>query len=64
MRRLSIILPMLVTGCVSSVNDAALCDATAQARKAHAQALVVDGGDHSVVTGANLLDAFKAGCDE
>ena len=64
MRRLLIILPMLVTGCVSSVNDAALCNATAQAPKTHAQALLVDGGDQSVVTGANMLDAFKSGCNE
>ena len=64
MRRLLIILPMLVIGCASSVNDAALCSATAQARKAHAQALLVDGGDRAVVTGANLLDAIKAGCNE
>ena len=64
MRRLLIILPMLVTGCANLVNDAALCSATSQARKAHAQALLVDGGDQSVVTGANLLDDFKAGCDE
>ena len=59
------ILTALVTGCVSTAtNEAALCEATAQARRAHASALVADGGDASVVTGQRLLAMIKAGCAE
>ena len=58
------ILTALVTGCVSTANEAALCEATASARRAHASALVADGGDASVVTGQRLLAMIKAGCAE
>lgn len=52
----------LVSACVNSVSEPAICSATVALRKAHAAALVADGGDKSVVTGANLLEALKAGC--
>lgn len=54
----------LVSGCVSTANEAALCEATASARRAHAAALVADGGDASVLTGQRLLAKIKAGCAE
>lgn len=33
-------------------------------RKAHARALVADGGDLSIGTGRTLLEALQAGCRE
>lgn len=60
----AVILTALVSGCVTTPNEAALCEATAQARRAHAAALVVDGGDASVVSGQRLLAMIKAGCSE
>ena len=64
MRRLLLTLPMLASACAISVSDAALCTATEASRRAHANALLVDGGDTSVITGADLLEKFKAGCGE
>jgi hypothetical protein len=40
----------------------AICDGTAAARSEHAAALVEDGGDKSVVTGARLIGLIDAGC--
>lgn len=56
------ILPLLVSGCVSAVSDSALCSGTAAERTAHAQALAVDGGDRSVQTGQALIAKLDAGC--
>lgn len=55
----------LVSGCVSTAtSEAALCEATAPARRAHASALAADGGNEAVVTGQRLLAMIKAGCAE
>ena len=54
-------LPMLVSGCLS-VNGAAICDGTKRLRDAHAEALLEDAGDQSVITGAALIGALDAGC--
>jgi hypothetical protein len=51
-----------VTGCVSAVNQSAICDGTAASRTAHAAALAQDGGDLSVVTGTRLIRQLDAGC--
>lgn len=52
----------LLTGCGAAVSDAALCDGTSAARAALAAALVADGGDKSLVTGAHLIQLLDAGC--
>jgi hypothetical protein len=52
-----------LTGCVKPpICSAAICDATHEARDAHAEALLADGGDASVITGANLIALLDAGC--
>lgn len=57
---LSIIL--FTSGCVSATSDRAICDGSAALRDAHTAALLQDGGDQSVVTGAALLAALDAAC--
>ena len=52
---------MLASGCLS-VNGVAICDGTARLRDAHADALLDDAGDRSVITGAALIAAIDAGC--
>ena len=60
---LATILPLL-SGCVSAASDAAVCDGTKAARREHAAALAVDGGNRSVLTGAKLIRLVDAGCGE
>ncbi len=62
MWKLGMILTLLNAGCVSAVNDAAICGGTAQARTQHAAALADDGGPRSLVTGARLIKLMDAGC--
>ena len=52
---------MLGSGC-SIANGVAICDGTARLRDAHADALLNDAGDRSVITGAALIAALDAGC--
>ena len=54
---------ILVGGCLN-VNGAAICDGTKRLRDAHADALLEDAGDRSVVTGAALIGAIDAGCSD
>lgn len=56
------ILMLLAAGCTNVVNQAAICDATAASRTAHAAALAEDGGDRSVVTGALLIQQIDVAC--
>lgn len=60
------ILPLLAAGCASVPADdlRALCDGTAEMRAAHAAALLNDGGDESVVTGARLIVAVDSACPD
>ncbi len=51
----------LVTSC-ASVSQNAICDATIKDRDALTQALLLDGGDVSVVAGQNLIAKLDAGC--
>lgn len=56
-------LPLLVAGCVSAPpSDSAICDGLAGDIDRLAAALVVDGGDKSVVTGQHLVAKFDAAC--
>ena len=52
-----------VTSCAIG-NQAAICDGTINLRSAHADALLLDGGDRSVATGAALIGALDAGCED
>lgn len=52
---------MLNAGC-TSVSVATICDGTKRLRDAHAEALLADAGDQSVITGAALIGALDAGC--
>jgi hypothetical protein len=62
MKRLSLlILPLLASGCVTA-SPVAVCDGTVEARDALADALLVDGGNQSVVAGARLLSVMDAAC--
>lgn len=53
---------MLVSGCATAISDMAICDGTERLRDDHTGALIADGGDQSVVTGAALLDALDRAC--
>ena len=53
----------LVSGCATVSNPNAICDGTVSLRDTHTQALIEDGGNRSVVTGAALIAALDAGCD-
>lgn len=44
------------------VNQKAICDGTDTLRTQHANALALDGGDKSVVTGAKLIASIDAAC--
>lgn len=55
-------LMLLVSGCAGVPNATAICDATRKLRDNHTAALLADGGDVSVVTGAALIGALDAGC--
>ena len=55
-------LPALGCAPVSSQN--AICDGTVPLRDTHAEALIGDGGDQSVVTGAALIAAIDAACSD
>ena len=57
----TVMLPALGCAPISSPN--AICDGTVSLRDTHTQALIEDGGNRSVVTGAALIAALDAGCD-
>ena len=62
MRLSLVILTLLASGCGSVGSLEASCRGTADARSAHAAALVADGGPLSLVTGANLIAQIDAAC--
>ncbi len=47
---------LLMTGCVNTPSDSAICDGTVAERKALAQASLADGGPLSKEAAADLLD--------
>jgi len=51
----------LASGC-STVSGVAICDGSQAARDAHTEALLLDGGDESVMTGAYLLGLLDTAC--
>ena len=66
MRHLLILtLPMLGISCGPAeiqISEAGACDALASLVERHADALLEDGGDASVTTGADLIAAYDAVC--
>ena len=54
----------LVSGCAPVSSPNAICDGTVGLRDTHTEALLRDGGDVSVQTGAELIAALDAGCDQ
>ncbi len=59
-----IILRYLSAALVPLPDSAAICSGTVSLRKAHAGALLADGGPRSKDTGERLLSGLKAGCKE
>ena len=57
-------LTLLAAGCTSATSERAICDGSAALRDAHTAALLDDGGDQSVTTGAALLAALDAACGD
>lgn len=59
---LAAMLLMTLSGCLDGRASNALCDGTEASRKAHAAALVADGGPQSRATGRTLIAQVDAGC--
>lgn len=66
MRLAPLILMMLAISCAPATRTSgdALCDGTRTARADHAAALADEGSDRVVVTGARLIAAIDAGCQQ
>jgi hypothetical protein len=47
---------------IARINEVGVCDGTERLRDAHTDALLSDGGQRSVKTGAALIAALDAGC--
>ena len=68
MRRILICLSMLlIASCASlqaseTAKTAGICEASQIDRDAHAEALLIDGGPLSKVSGARMLARIAAGC--
>ena len=56
--------PLIALGSCMSVNQSAICDGTLRLRDAHADALIEDGGQKSIKTGAALIASLDAGCGD
>lgn len=54
---------LLVSACATAISDSAVCDGLAPLVDRHADALLKDGGDQSVTTGARLVAGFDAACE-
>jgi hypothetical protein len=61
-RRLSLLMLTLPVSACLSVSEAVICEGTARATDAHAEALLVDAGPQSLVTGDVLIAQLDAGC--
>lgn len=62
-----LILPLmlLLTGCANvSISDSALCAGLDPLVNSHADALIIDGGPLSLVTGDQLITGYDAGCSK
>lgn len=62
-----LILPLmlLLIGCASvNISDSALCAGLDPLVNSHADALIIDGGPLSLVTGDQLITGYDAGCSK
>jgi len=58
-------LMLLLQGCATvSTNDSAICAGLDPLVNAHADALIIDGGPQSVITGDKLVTGYDAGCSK
>ena len=56
---------MLVSSCASvKVSEDGICQGTLKSRDNHTDALLIDGGDLSVVTGEILISSIDAACQD
>ena len=54
---------LLLTGCANvSKSDSALCAGLDPLVNSHADALIIDGGPQSLITGDQLIIGYDAGC--
>lgn len=52
----------LGAACSPRINDSAVCAGIARFVDAHNEALLEDGGDKAVISGASLIAAIDASC--
>ena len=59
-----LMLPLLVSGCVTATQGSldALCLSSRSERAAHAAALAETPDDRAAITGANLINTIDAAC--
>jgi hypothetical protein len=65
--RLTLTLPLmlLLTGCATvNASDSAICAGLNPLVDSHANALIIDGGPQSLVTGDKLITGYDAGCSK
>lgn len=56
-------LMLLLQGCANvSTSDSAICAGLDPLINAHADALIIDGGPQSLITGDKLITGYDAGC--
>ena len=56
---------LLLIGCANvNTSDSALCAGLNPLVDSHADALIVDGGPKSLVTGDQLITGYDAGCSK
>jgi len=63
--RLTLILPLmlLLQGCANvKTSDSALCAGLDPLVKSHVDALIIDGGPQSLITGDRFVSGYDAGC--
>lgn len=56
---------LLLAGCANvNTNDSAICAGLDPLVNAHADALIIDGGTQSILTGDRLISGYDAGCSK
>jgi hypothetical protein len=58
-------LTLLVAGCssVKLISDSAVCNGLEPLVDSHVDALLIDGGPQSLVSGERLVSGYDAGCN-
>lgn len=58
-------LMLLLQGCATvSTSDSAICAGLDPLINSHADALIIDGGPQSLITGDKLITGYDAGCSK